>query len=411
MIHRVYASDKRFKPVSFEKGLNIVIADRQNDSDKKDSRNGIGKTTLINILHFCLGADLKRDLLPVDEIANWTFFLEIDLCGDKFIISRSISQSEIVNIEGNVFVLPIKSEYEKNKGINFYKIPDWRILLGICLFGIEQIVRTKYAPTFRSLISYFIRTGTDAYSKPFTFFRNQKTWQIQVSNAFLLGLNWERASDVQVLKDKNNAAKALDDAVKLGIASSKGELEAERVRLQRELESEEKAFSSFKVHPKYQEIQTKADEITREIHSITNSNIILKKKLERYNESVQTEKDPDVSIVSKLYKEAGLHFGESIKKSLNEAQRFHTEIVLNRKLFLQTEINEIKNKIFLNDQMLEQKANERSDLLSILQSHGALEEFSILQKEINEKRNRFEILKSKITDIQEMSIKKLRRKE
>jgi uncharacterized protein YydD (DUF2326 family) len=91
---------------------------------------------------------------------------------------------------------------------------------------------------------------------------------------------------------------------------------------------------------------------------------------------------------------------------LDETQRFHTEIVHNRKLFLQTEIKEIKNKITLNDQMLEQKVNERSDLLSILQSHGALEEFSTLQKEVNEKRSRFEILKSKITDIQEMSITK-----
>lgn len=60
MISRIYANDTRFKPVKFEKGLNVILADRKQDSDEKDSRNGIGKTTLINILHFCLGSDLSR---------------------------------------------------------------------------------------------------------------------------------------------------------------------------------------------------------------------------------------------------------------------------------------------------------------------------------------------------------------
>lgn len=406
MIHRLYANDKRFKSVQFKKGLNIVLADRQNDSGEKDSRNGIGKTTLINVLHFCLGSDLKKDLLPVDEIAEWIFFLDLDLCGEKFTASRSIENSSIISIAGNCSVLPIKPEKDEDKGVIFYKIADWRKLLGYCLFDLKDTMRNKYAPSFRTLISYFIRTGRDAYSKPFSYFKNQPSWQIQVSNAFLLGLNWEYASDVQILKDKNKAAKALDDAVKLGIASSKGELEAERVRLQGELEVEESSLSSFKVHPKYKEIQDNADESTKAIHSISNNNIILQKKLDRYKKSVQSEKVPDASTVTNLYEEAGLHFGETLKKSLDEAKKFHFDIIQNRKLFLQAEIEEIKNKINSNDKILEQKTLERAELLTILQTHGALDEFNILHKGVNEKRSRFEILKSKISDIQEMSKKK-----
>ncbi len=71
MITKIYANDKRFKPIPFKKGLNVILADRQHDSDDKDSRNGIGKTTLISVLHFCLGSDLSRSILPVDEIDDW----------------------------------------------------------------------------------------------------------------------------------------------------------------------------------------------------------------------------------------------------------------------------------------------------------------------------------------------------
>ena len=57
MIYKIYASDKRFKTIEFKKGLNVILADRKEESGKKDSRNGLGKTTLINILHFCFGSD------------------------------------------------------------------------------------------------------------------------------------------------------------------------------------------------------------------------------------------------------------------------------------------------------------------------------------------------------------------
>ena len=73
MISKIYANDKRFKPVKFEKGLNLIVADRQQGSSDKDSRNGIGKTTLINILNFCLGSDLNKKILPVDSINDWEF--------------------------------------------------------------------------------------------------------------------------------------------------------------------------------------------------------------------------------------------------------------------------------------------------------------------------------------------------
>ena len=67
MIHKIYANDKRFKPVQFELGLNIIKADKKPESGKKDSRNGLGKTTLINIVHFCLGSDLDEKLLPIND--------------------------------------------------------------------------------------------------------------------------------------------------------------------------------------------------------------------------------------------------------------------------------------------------------------------------------------------------------
>lgn len=309
-------------------------------------------------------------------------------------------------MQGNLRKLPLLPEKDKEHGFEFYKAADWKKLLGMCLFGISSISRTKYTPSFRNLISYFVRSGVDAYSTPFSYFRGQPAWNSQVHNAFLLGLNWEHAADVQEIKDKNKAITSLNAAVKNGIVSSKGELEAERVRLQMEFDREKSALSEFKVHPQYQQLQEQANTLTRSIHDASNKNLMLRRKLERYQESVHSEQAPDVSAVETLYQEAGLTFGDTVKKTLAEAKKFHDEIVQNRKHFLQAEIEELKNQISQYDQIVKSETTKRAELMSVLNTHGALEEFTVLQERLLEKKAKLEEIRQRISDIQEMATRK-----
>lgn len=407
MIHKIYANDKRFKPVQFELGLNIIKADKKPESGKKDSRNGLGKTTLINIVHFCLGSDLDEKLLPVNDIKDWVFFIEIDLFGEKITASRAIANPKIVNIvEGDCKNFPVKIEKDAEKKCDFYKLEDWKTLLGKDLFGLESSIENKYAPSFRNLVSYFVRRGIDAYSKPFHYFRSQPTWSVQVHNAFFLGLNWKYASEAQEIKDKSEAVNSLNKAIKMGIVSSRGELEAERVRLEKEVSQERESLSSFNVHPQYQEIQKEANLITKNIHDLSNGNLMLNRKLERYEDSIKSEKAPEVSAVEKLYAEVGIHFADRLKKTLEEAKNFHSTVIKNRKHFLEAEVSGIKNEISSNEKEIGRLVESRSKLMSILQSHGALNEFTLLQERFTDKKGKLETIKSKISDIKEMSERK-----
>ena len=226
MIHKIWANDKRFKSLEFSEGLNVILAERTLESGQKDTRNGAGKTTILNIVHFCLGAELYRLNLPKDELKDWAFYINLDLCGTNLTAIRSVSNAKIIEILGDVSKLPIAPE-EDSKGTIFYKNDTWKNLLGKCLFNIRDEASAKYAPSFRSLVSYFTRKGADAYTDPFKYFRNQKTYDLQVNNAYLLGLNWLHASEAQEIREKESATKALGAAINAGIAASQGELEAE----------------------------------------------------------------------------------------------------------------------------------------------------------------------------------------
>ena len=74
MIHKVFANNSSFHSVIFEKGFNVVLAEKDSSDDDKDSRNGIGKSSLIEIIHFCLGSDLKRSkTLSKNFLKDWIF--------------------------------------------------------------------------------------------------------------------------------------------------------------------------------------------------------------------------------------------------------------------------------------------------------------------------------------------------
>ena len=98
--------------------------------------------------------------------------------------------------------------------------------------------------------------------------------------------------------------KAFSQAIKSGVTEyargSVGELEAERVQLESQLEQESHALQNFKVHPQYESIQQEADRATAIIHNLTNDNVVGRRRLARYRESVAAEKPPSDTAIDEL---------------------------------------------------------------------------------------------------------------
>lgn len=402
MIHKIYASDDRFKPILFKKGLNVILAERSENSGDRDTRNGAGKTTLIHIIHFCFGADPYKLNLPTEEIKDWVFFIELDLCGKRITASRCIDNPRTIFLNEEVDGLAIPISKDDETGELFYKNDDWKKLLGISLFGLREHKDLKYAPSFRSLFPYFVRRSPDAYITPFKHFDAQKTYDKEMNNAYLLGLNWEHISDAQNIRDQENAIKILNSSIKAGFTPTQGELEAERIRLENKISLECQALENFQVHPQYEELQNKANSLTETIHQLSNKILILRRKLASYEDSVKSEESPTEKNIEDIYREAGLCFGKSIKKTLIEAKLFHETIIKNRRKFLQTEIVEIKSQIESNENSLYQNSEERSSVMRILQTHGALKEFSLLQDQVTRERSLLDK-----TNIDLLNIKKI----
>lgn len=386
MIHGVTANHDSFHPVTFTTGLNVILAERSATSTEKDTRNGVGKTTLIEIIDFCLGSrPTKSKGLLIEPLLSWAFTLEITLGGNRVKVTRAVADQNRIVIEGPTDGWIEKPELDDQTGERVYKVERWRTFLGWVFFDLPRSSnQLPYGPSYRSLISYFVRRGPDAYTSPFRHFRQQRTWDIQLHIAYVLGINWEYAARWQELKDQEEGAKALEKAIKSGAMESAigsvGELETQRIHFEQEAVTAKQALDTFKVHPQYESIQEEADRLTTEIHELANHNVADRRRLKHYEESIKDEKLPDSVGLERLYEEAGLIFPDTVKRTLEEAKAFHHDIISNRREFLESEVARIQQGIDDREKGIREKTDLRADVMQVLQTHGALQEMTLLQE-------------------------------
>lgn len=410
MIRAVRANQKGFHTALLQPGVNLILADRSKSAGDKDTTNALGKSTLIEIIDFCLGSNTSPGKgLRIEALQGWAFTLEISLSGREVAVTRATDTPGFFAIEGATDDWPVRPTPNK-EGVPGLDAKKWRAVLAWALFGISDLsAESGYKPSARSLLSYFVRNQTAAYNIPFKHFDNQKTWDIQVHNAFLLGLNWEKAATWQQLKDQKNALDALKQAIKTGAVdgelASLGELEAERLRLATQLEREREALSNFRVLPQYREIESQANLLTSQMHGLVNANIVDKRRLDRYRDSLVSEDAPTEDRLEALYGEAGIALPGAVKKTLADARAFNAQIIANRREFIAGEIAALEAAVTERETAIATLTDRRANYLSALAGQGALEELTQLQELHAATRLKVDEITNRITQLRQMTTK------
>jgi uncharacterized protein YydD (DUF2326 family) len=384
---RVSSNQTSFREVELKPGFNVILAERTKDATKKDSRNGLGKSTLLEIISFCLGSKGKKGAgLLAPTLAGWSFTLDMMLSGKPVRVTRNTTEHGKIYIRADTAAWPVQPSRDRQSNERFLKLTEWTSVLGTLMFGIPQGGSVgQYVPTFRSLISYFIRRGKDAYSTPFEHFRKQLEWDKQVNNAFLLGLAWQDARDWQLLRDKLALLADLQKGAKTDLMAevfegSLGELEASQIRLEGVARGEQAALTSFQVHPQYRQLEESANRLSGELREAANKIVASRQILTSYEGALGAVPEPNLEEVVAVYEDAGVFFPDQIRHRLEDVKNFHRQLIENRRRFLATEIERLKQLIDQAEVLQRRLIDERAELMRTLASHGALDEFTRLQQ-------------------------------
>ncbi|MCG3774310.1 MAG: hypothetical protein JW395_1129 [Nitrospira sp.] len=399
MIYRVFSSLPSFKVLEFHPGLNVLIAQKEAGATDKQTRNRAGKTSLIEVVHFLTGADAGKDsLFRLEGLIDKSFGITFDLGGEKITVERSGKDKSKVYVEGSSF-LNSKPRLSNT---------EWTALLGEKIFRLHNLPDNEgRSPTFRSLFSYFVRRQhSGAFTTPEKQATLQQTGDYQVALLYLLGLDWQVASEWQKVRDREKTLAELRKAVGTGafgsIIGKASDLRTQVIVAEAHLKETRAQLADFRVLPQYSELESEADQLTRQINELSNANVIDAGSIHDLKTAMLSEAPPPIVNLESIYIEAGVSLPELAIKRYNEVRSFHESVIRNRRDYLIGELEAAKQRVTSREQEKQRLDERRAEVMNLLKSHGALDHFSKLQAESAREEAEVEALRQRFAAAEQL---------
>ncbi len=424
MIRQVSADQETFKTLTFDSGLNIILADKSRDSGDRQSRNGAGKSSFVELVHFLCGADAKSDgIFRSEALQNWKFTTSIDVGDNRLSISRSGSASSRVYVAGDDTIgsaasnVPLPLECDQSWQSDTQRElsnTQWKNTLGARWFGLpddESDNARKFRPTLRSLFSFVARRQENgSFQNPVKHTAMQPLWIQQVAVSYLIGLDWTIPSRFQECRAREKSIKELRRAARTGelgrLLGNSAELRTQLTVAEDRANRLSDQLSAFKVVPQYQELEHEASELTGRIEALNVDNIVDRDLIREFRTSLTKESTPDSRDLAKLYQEAGIVLPNLARRRVEEVERFHEAVVENRRSHLDREIESAENRIINRNRLKDELDQRRGQLMGLLESGGALEHYTRLREELARIEADVEILRQKCSMIEQLDTMK-----
>lgn len=391
MIHGITSDLASFKKLKLRPGLNILLADKSVGATDRQTRNGAGKTSLVELIHFVLGAKAdKRSIFRSPKLEEWSFDLDLDVSGTRLTAGRRGKKSSLIHIDGDPSHWPVKPSLDDASGLLQFENEDWKTVLGHLWFGLparrENEDKARFEPSFRSLFSYFARRqSAGGFLDPTRNAEKQQNWDQQVSISYLLGLDWTISQRLQELRGQEKMTGELRKAAKGGelgrlfekaadLRTKLAVAEAKALRLKEQIRT-------FKVVPQYEALEREASELTRTLGTLSDENVVDRQLVDELRTSLDAEAEPATHDLAALYEEAGVVLPGVVTKRYADVEVFHRAILANRKAHLTSEIQSAEGRIAARDASKAKLDKRRAEVMEILNAGGALDSYNRLNEE------------------------------
>lgn len=385
---RLYSNKPElFTPITFNAGLNLVVAEIRIPHNRDLDTHNLGKSTLRDLIDFMFlkGKSSKFFLFTHQEIFDgFVFYLEIELDNGSFVtIRRTVKSASKVS-----FVRtrnPIEDASTLGSGDwDHYEVAFKRakILLDGYL-GFKSLDSGE----FRKLSGYLLRSQRD-YSDVFQlvkFSGKHRDWKPFVAQ--LLGLSNGAVSDLYTRKAELDDTKNRREA----LAGEWGEVVSDSSTLdglisvkKRDLEERELSLDSLDLGLNDARVsEDVVEELEGRVSRLNEERYRLQQKVKRIAESLEQEqiffRPRDAE---RLFRESGILLGDQVKKTYDQLIEFNRQITEERRLALKEQSSEAKKEIVILEARLKSLNEKISDSLAYLRESEALKKFKKLSNEV-----------------------------
>jgi uncharacterized protein YydD (DUF2326 family) len=410
MIRRIYSDHPRFRTVTLRPGMNILVATKNPNASRLDTRNGAGKSSLIEILHFVFGGDCdKTSIFRDEELVRDTYGVECDLRPGVTISAERSGERPGRVIVRNLPPGLVESTRRDtglfdDDGAANISVREWNRLLGASWFDLKSSpdeADRLFAPSFRALFPYFCRRPA-GFESPSKTHSKQLLWQEQVDVSFLIGLDWRIPQNYQRIRAKQRFRVELKKALKksghdaTAIPSSSA-LQTALALAENRADELERALADFRVVDEYNQLEQEGGRLAQRLGRIADENSVDRGTIADL-EAVQEYEAPNRSIeLEDIYREALIVLPKKVKKQFDDVHAFHESVVRNRQEYLRAEIADANDRVAKRTTEQREIERRQAQIWRTLKNAGALETFTSLQVEfarvhgaVNSLRTQFE---------------------
>ncbi|BDR82077.1 hypothetical protein N072000002_22680 [Clostridium tetani] len=399
---KIESPRKIIREIKFRPGINFIVDETPN-SQEQLTGNNVGKTTVLKLVDFCLGADKKiiyTDLENPKEKYDLVeeFLIEQEILITLILVKDFYSKDESsVIIERNFLsgkkaIRRINGEQEKVK--DFEK----RLL--------ELIIpeHKSEKPTFRQIISHNIRYKDENINNTLkTLNKYTSDLEYETLYLFMLGCKFDEGAKKQIITEKISQEIAYKN--RLEKKQTKNAYEIALSILDDEIKKLNEKKSSFNLNEDFESDLQKLNEIKYEINKISSN--ISRLKI-RKNLIIDAEKDLNKNISNIDLKQLEIIYSQAtnnisgIQKTFEDLVKYHNDMILEKIRFITQELPELEEKIDKHELRLTKKLREEKEISLKLTKGKSFEALEEIIKELNDKYRQKGEIESIISQLNEV---------
>lgn len=373
------------REINFHEGLNLIVDDTPSENSK-ETGNNVGKTTILMLIDFCLGAYSKNIYIDPENKKEEYKLVKHFLINNKVLITLLLKEdlsnkySREILIEKNFL-----SRNHKIQRINHIQKTDDEFEESLTNLLFPNHYGKK--PSFRQIISHNIRY------KDLSVNNTLKTLDKYTSDAeyetlylFLFGCDFEHGDSKQnLLKEidlENKFKKRLEEY------QTKSAYETALSLLENEIKILDSKKATFNLNKNFEEDLDNLNKVKYQINVLSSE---ISKLNIRKNLICEAERDLNANIsqidlkqLEMIYSQATSQIS-SIQKTFEEMVIFHNRMITEKVKYITKDLPKLNAEIISKSEHLKRLLQEESDLTAIIARSESFEELERLISELNEK--------------------------
>lgn len=379
--------------------MNFIFGKKAVQGDSKESLNGIGKSTFLDLLDFCLLASFnKRDnprlYSAKSVLSGHKIVLEFELNGERKIIKRSVDDAKFL-------------DYGDRNSLSTFSRDDLRDRLARDFFTNPTYPGVLNPKWLRPLLQFFLKIQKhkqDRFSDPIKYIKESSVADLNQLHFLMLGIDnrllVKNFALRENLKQKEptirEVRKIVEESYDIrNIKDAQNTINA----LNRDIERLEQSTRRFELDEQYRDAENKANALTSQIKDLWFQNHSDRNSISEYRESFKLDNDlsdSEVRKITSIYRELRQDLAQQVAKTLDQAKAFRAQLRESRREFIESEIRRLSELIEQRELNIRRSEGERTKLFEFLDTREAIKDLTDAFNALSEKRRQVADLEGKL---------------